>query len=104
MIRRCECCAALLGCRAATCSQCGGAELSRVPVCGEGAIVSCTVVTDPSGVTGPLCAIAIVELDEGPWIYAWIEGITDGPVGRSRVRLLRDDRCADYPHFVCCAA
>ena len=77
MILRCEACATLLAPEETACTSCGRDELERVRAAGTGTVVSWTVV-DCSSVDLPLalvpCTLAIVELDEGPWIYTWIEG------------------------------
>lgn len=109
MLRSCDDCRALLAPDSAACTDCGSSTLSRVPSCGVGSIVSCTVV-DCRGrgadvTTGAVpCTIAIVELDEGPWTYAWIEG---QPPTRStapvRVRFAHEQPGERYPYFVCAA-
>ncbi|MFD7006078.1 MULTISPECIES: Zn-ribbon domain-containing OB-fold protein [Rhodococcus] len=82
MIQRCLNCTTLLAPLMATCSACQGSNLERVPSCGVGSIVSSKVVhrevneTDRGLVP---CTIAIVELDEGPWVYTWIDGDVPAP-------------------------
>ncbi|MFC7449190.1 Zn-ribbon domain-containing OB-fold protein [Rhodococcus daqingensis] len=77
MILRCERCSTILAPEATACTSCGLDELERVQAAGTGTIVSWTVV-GCSSADLPLalvpCTLAIVELDEGPWIYTWIEG------------------------------
>lgn len=105
MIRSCDDCATLLAPDSVTCSHCGCTDLTRVPSCGAGSIVSCTVVncTTRRGVhIGSVpCTIAIVELDDGPWTYAWIEGgPPDRVTGRVRVRFAHERPGERYPYFV----
>ena len=82
MIQRCLNCTTLLAPLMATCSACQGSNLERVPSCGVGSIVSSKVVhREVNGADRGLvpCTIAIVELDEGPWVYTWIDGDVPAP-------------------------
>ena len=82
MIQRCLNCTTLLAPLMATCSACQGSNLERVPSCGIGSIVSSKVVhREVNEVDRGLvpCTIAIVELDEGPWVYTWIDGDVPAP-------------------------
>ncbi|MFE3442637.1 Zn-ribbon domain-containing OB-fold protein [Nocardia sp. NPDC059180] len=88
------------------CSACGR-SLSAVPSSGAGWIVSCSVVD----CAPPGCAhlvprmMAIVQLDDGPWMYAWIDAApTDRWSDPIRVRFDHDERGERYPVFVRCAA
>ncbi|MFC9836236.1 Zn-ribbon domain-containing OB-fold protein [Rhodococcus sp. NPDC127530] len=82
MIQRCLNCTTLLAPLMATCSACQGSNLERVPSCGVGSIVSSKVVhrevNEADRGLVP-CTIAIVELDEGPWVYTWIDGDVPAP-------------------------
>lgn len=108
MILRCEDCETLIGPQAPTCSSCGSAELESVCCSGAGSIVSWKVLNHAP--PGRHCeqepfTIAIVELDDGPWVYSKIEGsfpvCADAPV---RVEL-RSARPVDrFPVFGVCAA
>lgn len=76
MIRRCTRCAKLFAPLVVDCSSCASDSLEWLPSAGAGSIVSWRVVDRAA--TGmpseePL-TIAIVELDEGPWVYTSIEG------------------------------
>ncbi|MGW6120691.1 Zn-ribbon domain-containing OB-fold protein [Nocardia sp. NPDC055165] len=76
MIRRCTCCSTLFAAVTVGCSSCISGSLEWLPSAGAGSIVSCRVVDRAAtGMRGvrPL-TIAIVELDEGPWVYTSIEG------------------------------
>jgi uncharacterized OB-fold protein len=82
MIRRCAECGKLLAPQISTCSSCRSATLEWVSSSGEGSIVSWKVVHRPAaGVSGQweTFTMAIVELDEGPWVYATIEGEIPAP-------------------------
>ncbi|MFC7446728.1 Zn-ribbon domain-containing OB-fold protein [Rhodococcus daqingensis] len=76
MINRCEHCAALLAPLTATCSSCRGSELRAVPSSGAGSVVSWKVThpTDDAGADSGPAVVGIVRLDDGPWIYTWIDG------------------------------
>ncbi|MEU6582390.1 OB-fold domain-containing protein [Nocardia sp. NPDC046763] len=85
-IRRCAACDQRFAPLTAACSACASDDLEWVPSSGAGSIVSWRGMyraSDPHGKSTPLM-IAIVELDEGPWVYAYIEGevplIYTGPV------------------------
>ncbi|MFD4181728.1 Zn-ribbon domain-containing OB-fold protein [Rhodococcus sp. NPDC058514] len=104
MILRCEQCSTLLAPEAAACTSCGRNELERVRATGTGTVVSWTVV-DCSSADLPLtlvpCTLAIVELDEGPWIYTWIEGELSMQPGRSlRVEFREAESGERFPLFV----
>ncbi|WP_084823804.1 Zn-ribbon domain-containing OB-fold protein [Nocardia beijingensis] len=75
MIRRCADCDRLFAPLTAECFSCASVDLEWVPCAGAGWIVSWRVV-DRAGTRGELAplTIAIVELDEGPWVYTSIEG------------------------------
>lgn len=103
MIRRCARCDKLFAPLTIECSSCASDSLDWVPSSGMGSILSWRVVDRAvvGGCGGPMSlTIAIVELDEGPWVYTSIEGevplLPSRPV---RVRFQprpRDDR---FPVF-----
>ncbi|MFM1730875.1 OB-fold domain-containing protein [Prescottella soli] len=102
-IGRCDACGALLGPDASVCSSCRGTEISRAPSSGNGTIVSWTVVeVSPDRTCADLTpyTIAIVALDEGPWMYAWIEGAVPERRGKVRVHYDRMTPGHPYPLFV----
>ncbi len=103
MIYRCVRCAKLLAPIASGCSSCGSGELERVPSSGTGSVVSWRVVdrapTDRQGGLVPL-TIAIVELDEGPWVYTSLEGEIPSSSGRTvRVRFQPHPPEGRFPVF-----
>ncbi|WP_307854561.1 Zn-ribbon domain-containing OB-fold protein [Rhodococcus sp. B50] len=60
-----------------TCHGCGSDILEPIDAAGAGVIVSCRVVDGaPDPLRGAPCpsVLAIIELDEGPWVYSWIDG------------------------------
>ncbi|NKY89401.1 Zn-ribbon domain-containing OB-fold protein [Nocardia veterana] len=102
MIRRCARCDKLFAPLTAGCSSCASDSLERVPSSGAGSIVSWWVV-DRAGTGGASSTVAIVELDEGPWVYTSLEGevplLADRPV---RVHFQPHPRDERFPVFVVC--
>ncbi|WP_083881097.1 Zn-ribbon domain-containing OB-fold protein [Nocardia araoensis] len=103
MIYRCVRCAKLLAPITSGCSSCGSDELESVPSSGAGSVVSWRVVdrapTDRRGGLVPL-TIAIVELDEGPWVYTCLEGEIPASADRSvRVQFQPHPREGRFPVF-----
>ena len=85
LIQRCIDCGALLAPLESQCSACDGTSLEKVPSTGHGSIVSSKKVMreqDDARKTLVPQTIAIVALDDGPWVYSWIEG--SAPEGSSR--------------------
>ncbi|MBF6194125.1 OB-fold domain-containing protein [Nocardia implantans] len=103
MINRCLRCEKLLAPITSGCSSCGSGELERVPSSGAGSVVSWRIVdrapTDRPGGLVPL-TIAIVALDEGPWVYTSLEGEIPSVPGRSvRVRFQPHPPEGGFPVF-----
>lgn len=103
MLRSCACCDTLFAPETWVCRDCDG-DLDWVPSPGRGTVVSWTLL-DPSASGGdggrglsPLI-IGIVELDEGPWIYAAIESPGREPSG-ARVVFGREPLVGRFPVFV----
>ncbi|WP_459547452.1 Zn-ribbon domain-containing OB-fold protein [Nocardia sp. X0981] len=103
MIRRCARCDKLFAPLTIECSSCASDSLDWVPSSGTGSILSWRVVdravVDRCG--GPLpVTIAIVELDEGPWVYTSIEGeVPVLPSRPVRVRFQPKPRTDRFPVF-----
>ena len=101
MLRFCGSCTTLYAPDAWVCGSCDG-DLEWVPSTGRGRVVASTRL-DPGSVCpregsvdlAPM-TIAIVELDEGPWIYAAIEG---GEPGHGRVTFQREPMIGRFPAF-----
>ncbi|MGW5375696.1 Zn-ribbon domain-containing OB-fold protein [Nocardia sp. NPDC003999] len=76
MIRRCECCARLLAPLFDMCSSCHSSDLEWVPSSGVGSIMSWRVLHRAANPRSEVkrSTIAIVELDDGPWLYTTIQG------------------------------
>ncbi|MGI5217980.1 Zn-ribbon domain-containing OB-fold protein [Nocardia sp. CA-290969] len=84
------------------CSACRSADFAPVAAAGTGSIVCWRIVEcAPNALSEPVSAtIAIVELDEGPWVYTTIAGpvpqTADEPV---RVRFRTPPRGDRFPVF-----
>lgn len=100
MIRRCPRCDRLYAPLTVDCSSCASNDLEWVPSRGAGSILSWRVVErGVAGTAAPL-TIAIVELDEGPWVYTSIEGrIPANPYRPVRVRFQPCPREDRFPVF-----
>jgi uncharacterized OB-fold protein len=71
VIRRCEACDAWFAPDETGCPGCGGDELGWAEASGDATLVTWTVLPkDP-----PAC-LALVELAEGPWLHARLDGVT----------------------------
>src|SRR5438309_366133 len=70
LILRCGNCGQFSSPQARHCAFCSSAELEWVPSSGRGEIVTWTIPhRRESGTTEPAYVVAIVQLEEGPWIY-----------------------------------
>ncbi|WP_433600778.1 Zn-ribbon domain-containing OB-fold protein [Nocardia sp. CA-135953] len=108
MIRRCGHCDKLFAPLTAECSSCRSWDLEWSPSSGLGSIVSWRLVhrsvSRPHAQVVPL-TIAIVELDEGPWVYATIEGdVAPSAELPIRVRFEPRPRIDRFPVFTVCRA
>ena len=77
MLKRCDRCAAAAAPEATLCPQCGASDLSWVPGSGEATLVTWTTVHKPpnAAYAGAVpYMVGVVELAEGPWMYASISG------------------------------
>jgi uncharacterized OB-fold protein len=97
VIRRCEACGLWYAPDASGCAGCGTDDLAWVEASGEAVLVSWTVAHSPAGETAPL---ALVELDEGPWMYSRLDGVPapseELPL---RVAFVHPDEGESYPVF-----
>jgi len=104
VIWKCQGCAAVLAPLTGRCPSCGARTLEPISSAGAGVIVSCRVVDrTPDPVCGAPCPsiIAIVALDEGPWVYSWIDGDVPVPSERPvRVRFRSTQPGERFPIFV----
>ncbi|MFC9787246.1 Zn-ribbon domain-containing OB-fold protein [Rhodococcus sp. NPDC127528] len=106
MIRRCDRCEAFLAPGTAPCASCGSSDLSAVASTGLGAVQRWTVVDcarSGAGAEPMPCLLAVVALDDGPWICTWIEGETAVCTEREvRVRFDHSVSGERYPVFCRC--
>ncbi|MGV9665283.1 Zn-ribbon domain-containing OB-fold protein [Nocardia niigatensis] len=101
-IRRCAACDKLFAPLTSACSACASDDLEWVPSSGAGSIVSWRVVYRTRGPHGELTPlmIAIVELDEGPWVYTSLEGeVPLTYIGPVRVYFQPSPRQDGFPVF-----
>ncbi|SEM38834.1 Zn-ribbon domain-containing OB-fold protein [Rhodococcus maanshanensis] len=108
MIRHCARCATLLSLESTTCDVCGGKDLPRVPSTGLGEIRTWTVVDreSPDSCGDPMPSLlAVVALDDGPWICTWLEGEI-AVRSDQHVRVQFDHMASGdwYPVFCACGA
>jgi len=104
VIRRCAGCGQLDEPGAQVCSGCGSSELTWAPSAGAGTVVARSVVTErrPEGELAARTVVAIVELDEGPWLYAQVVDVApdEAAIGQSvRVDFERPDGGEAVPVF-----
>ncbi|MFI6321004.1 Zn-ribbon domain-containing OB-fold protein [Nonomuraea sp. NPDC050556] len=102
VIRRCESCGQALPPEAAVCTTCGATGPAWCDVAGTGRLVSWTVVhRAPNRAYTDLVpyTVAIVELDEGPWLHARLE--TDSPSAGMALRAVfrHPQGSESYPVF-----
>ncbi|RFU40470.1 hypothetical protein DZF91_16990 [Actinomadura logoneensis] len=90
---------------ATSCPDCGTEDLGWTDVSGEAVLVSWTVLHPrprEDGSAPPPALLALVELAEGPWLYARLDGV--GPAGLReglplRVRFAHPSEGEAYPLF-----
>lgn len=102
LIRRCKGCSKLFAPTIVTCASCRSAALDWVPSAGTGSLVCWRVLRQASNArTDPMeSMIAIVALDEGPWLYTTIEGgVPSSPRQPVRVRFRTQPRGDRFPVF-----
>ncbi|MDT7672441.1 MAG: uncharacterized protein QOD82_343 [Pseudonocardiales bacterium] len=90
---------------ALTCTECGQANLEWADSAGTGSVLSWAVVHHKPGPAGTPAAtpVAIVQLDEGPWLRGPLrlaEGACPGSGLRVRVAFGRADGGEPVPVFV----
>jgi uncharacterized OB-fold protein len=97
-VRRCEGCGGWLGPEAAGCPGCGGTDLGWAEASGQGALVSWAILPDADAPG----VLALVELDEGPWLHSRLDGAD--PAGlragqRVSAAFVHPDEGESYPVF-----
>jgi uncharacterized OB-fold protein len=97
VVRRCETCGLWYAPDAAGCTVCATDDLAWVEASGDAVLVSWAVAHTPAGETAPL---ALVELDEGPWMYGRLAGVADPAGGLPlRASFVHPDEGESYPVF-----
>jgi uncharacterized OB-fold protein len=71
---KCNQCGAYTAPPRKVCSECGSDDMEIVPLSGKGEIQTFTVIfVPPEGFEAPF-VVAMVKLDEGPWVMGNLEG------------------------------
>jgi uncharacterized OB-fold protein len=80
LLRHCAACGAFSRPQAQSCEQCQSADLTWARACGQGTVVSWSVIHGRAadGEPPPRTVVAIVELDEGPWLHAQLADAEPG--------------------------
>ena len=77
VIKRCEPCDHWYTPDQATCPRCGGDELVWAEASGKATLVTWAVThgrPGPDGTAPPPAVLGLVELEEGPWMHARLDG------------------------------
>jgi uncharacterized OB-fold protein len=77
LIKRCAACGRWLPPDAPGCPQCGAADVAWAVASGNGSLVSWAVVP-------PATVVALVELEEGPWLHTQLDAAELGSAGGLR--------------------
>ncbi len=82
LLRCCGSCGQHSRPQARSCGQCRSADLSWAPAAGQGAVISWAVVHGRAAGGQPptRTVVAIVELDEGPWLHSRLAGVSPDSV------------------------
>ena len=102
ILRRCRDCGKVFAPPAERCVACMSRSFGGVAVSGAGSIVCWRMLACPvrDRAEPVLRAVAIVELDEGPWVYAVIDGKLPAATARHvPVRFRRPASGDDFPVF-----
>lgn len=103
MIKRCAECEQPLPPEATVCTSCTSTDLNWTNAQGAGRLISWTVVhRAPNRAYAGVVpyTVGIVELAEGPWLYARIETDAPGAGLPVRARFVRPEEGECYPVFV----
>lgn len=97
-ILHCDGCDRFLAPLTCKCPGCGDSRLAVVASSGQGTIVSWRHTVVPGFARTPI--IAIVELDDGPWLYTLIDyALNTMPEKLSRVVFRCKEPGERFPHF-----
>lgn len=97
LLRRCDDCGRRNAPRTLTCPACHSARLAWEPARGTGTLASWTVVhhRPAGGAPAPRTVAGLVQLDEGPWLHARIDGIDPSRLRAGLPLIVAFDRPAD---------
>ena len=97
LLRRCDDCGRRSAPRTLTCAACHSARLAWEPARGTGTLASWTVVhhRPAGGAPAPRTIAGLVQLDEGPWLHARIDGIDPSRLRAGLPLTVAFDRPAD---------
>jgi uncharacterized OB-fold protein len=77
---KCNQCEAYIAPPRKVCSECGSEDMEIISLSGKGEIQTFTVIfVPPEGFEAPF-VVAMVKLDEGPWVMGNLEGIEPNSV------------------------
>lgn len=100
VIRRCVGCGQPLPPEAVVCTTCAGTDLEWIPAAGTGRLASYTVVhRAPHPAYRVPYTIGIVELDEGPWLYARVKAESPAVGLPVRASFRHPEEGESYPVF-----
>lgn len=78
MIKRCETCGHWYAPEATGCAECGAGRLGWAQAAGTGTLVTWAVTHGrpaADGTVPPPALLALIELAEGPWLHARLDGV-----------------------------
>ncbi|GAA2408494.1 hypothetical protein GCM10010191_16300 [Actinomadura vinacea] len=81
VVKRCEPCDRWFAPDQSGCPGCGGEDLAWAEASGAATLVTWTITHGrpaADGTAPPPAALALVELDEGPWLHARLDGTGPG--------------------------
>ncbi len=97
VVRRCSGCGDWLAPDASGCAECGSEELAWAEASGEAVLVSWATAHSR---TGPPAPLALVELAEGPWMYARLDSVDAPRVGLAlQAAFVHPGEGESYPVF-----
>ncbi|MEV5571580.1 OB-fold domain-containing protein [Spirillospora sp. NPDC052269] len=91
---------------ATSCPDCGTEDLEWADASGEAVLITWTVLhgrPGEDGSTPPPALLGLVELAEGPWIHARLDGVDAAGLREGlplRARFVHPDEGESYPLFV----
>jgi acetyl-CoA acetyltransferase/uncharacterized OB-fold protein len=107
LIKRCQACDIWLAPEAGGCPDCGAGRPGWAPASGRGTLISWAVIHPRPAPAGPPAAagqtvLALVELEEGPWLHTRLETIEPGALQADvpvRAHFAHPPAGDSYPYF-----